>query len=222
MNIALWSFASILSLVFAIRILILWIQKRKPQYMAWFIGFFFFFFSALGSTLSYIIGWDPTMYRIWYVTAAALVGFLGAGQLYFTVKPKWAHIFLGIIILITIAMFVKVFNSPLNMELLSQKGEIGGKVLPDDARVYSPLITIPGSLALIIGPIYTFFRYKSKAGLWIALGSLILASGGQITRMGFAEILPLTNSLGIALVFYGFVLSTRRKTAQKPIPENQN
>ncbi|HBI05126.1 MAG TPA: hypothetical protein DDY49_13985, partial [Paenibacillaceae bacterium] len=212
MNLVLWSFATILSLVFSIRILILWTIKRKPQYMAWFIGFFFYFFSALGSTLSYITGWDPTLYRIWYVAAASLVGFLGAGQLYFTVKPKWAHVFLGIIIIITIAMFIKVFNSPLNMDLLSQKGEIGGAALPGDARIYSPMITIPGSLALIIGSIYTFIRRKSKAGLWIGLGSLILATGGQITRLGFTEILPLTNSLGITLVFYGFALTTRRKT----------
>jgi hypothetical protein len=222
MNLILWSFATILSLVFSIRILILWTKTRKPQYMAWFIGFFFYSFSALGSTLSYIIGWDPTMYRIWYVTAASLVGFLGAGQLYFTVKPKWAHLFLGIISIITIIMFIKVFNSPLNMELLSQKGEIGGKVLPGDARMFSPMITIPGSLALIIGPIYTFIRRKSKAGLWIGLGSLILAAGGQITRTGFAEILPITNSVGIALVFLGFSLTTRRKTIPNPNHATQN
>lgn len=214
MNLVLWSFASILSFIFTIRIFILWVTKRKPNYLAWFFGFLFYFLSSLASTISYLSGWDPTLYRMWYVMAASLVGFLGAGQLYFTVKPKWAHLFLALMVILTGAMFFKVFNSPLTMDIQGLKGEIGGDALPKAARLYSPMITAPGSMALIIGSFYTFFRRKSKAGLWIGIGSLILAAGGGITRMGLPEILPITNSIGIALVFYGFSISTQRK----PVP----
>lgn len=217
MNLALWSFATLLSAVFTYRILLQWISKRKPSFLAWFIGFFFYFISALGSTISYLAGWEPTLYRIWYVTAACLVAFLGAGQLYFTIKPKWAHVFLGLIIVATAAMFIKVFNSPLDLAKLALHGEeIGGNALPHDARLYSPILTIPGSMALIIGSFYTFFRRHSKAGLWIGIGSLIVAAGGGLTRMGLTELLPIANSIGIALIFYGFSTTTRRKTVAVP------
>ncbi|MBN6187871.1 hypothetical protein JQN58_13295 [Aneurinibacillus sp. BA2021] len=213
MNIALWGFASVLSGYFAYSILCQWLAKRKPSHLAWFIGFLFYFFSALGSTLSYIIGWEPTIYRIWYVTAASLVAFLGAGQLYFTVKPKVAHVFLALIGIVTVAMFVKVFNSPLQIEQLALHGEeIGGTALPREARLYSPMLTIPGSFALIIGSFYTFFRRKSKSGLWIGVGSLIIAMGGTLTRFGLTDMLPLANSIGIALIFYGYSLAAKPRT----------
>ncbi|MFT9848734.1 hypothetical protein [Aneurinibacillus sp. REN35] len=212
MNIALWGFASVLSGYFTYSIFCQWLAKRKPSHLAWFIGFLFYFFSALGSTLSYIIGWEPTMYRIWYVTAASLVAFLGAGQLYFTLKPKLAHAFLILVGIITIAMFVKVFNSPLHIQQLTLHGEeIGGTALPREARLYSPMLTIPGSFALIIGSFYTFFRRKSKSGLWIGVGSLIIAMGGTLTRFGLTDMLPLANSIGIALIFYGYSLASKPK-----------
>ncbi|MCI1694942.1 hypothetical protein [Aneurinibacillus aneurinilyticus] len=210
MNIILWGFATALSGYFAYSILRQWLTKRKPSHLAWFIGFFFYFFSALGSTVSYFIGWEPSIYRIWYVAAASLVAFLGAGQLYFTVKPKVAHVFLVLVAIITVAMFVKVFNSPLNPEQLALNGEeIGGTALPRDARLYSPILTIPGSFALIIGSFYTFFRRHSKAGLWIGIGSLIIAMGGTLTRFGLTDILPIANSVGITLIFYGYSLAAK-------------
>ncbi|GEN33912.1 MULTISPECIES: hypothetical protein [Aneurinibacillus] len=214
MNIILWGFATVLSGYFAYSILRQWLAKRKPSHLAWFIGFFFYFFSALGSTLSYLIGWESTMYRIWYVAAASLVAFLGAGQLYFTVKPKLAHTFLLLMGVLTISMFVKVFNSSLHLEQLALHGEeIGGTALPREVRLYSPLLTIPGSFALIIGSFYTFFRRHSKAGLWIGVGSLIIAMGGTLTRFGLTDILPIANSIGITLIFYGYSLAAKPKTA---------
>ena len=209
MNIVLWGFASLLSGYFALRILRQWLDKRKPSHLAWFIGFLFYFCSALGSTLSYFIGWEENMYRVWYVTAASLVAFLGAGQLYFTIRPKIAHVFLVLISVLTLAMLVKVFNSPLDVAKLSMHGEeIGGTALPRAARLYSPLLTIPGSLALIGGSFYTFLRRKSQAGLWIGLGALIIATGGALVRFGLEQVLPVANSIGIALIFYGYSVAS--------------
>lgn len=212
MNIVLWGFASLLSGYFALRILGQWLNKRKPSHLAWFIGFLFYFFSALGSTLSYFTGWEVTMYRIWYVAAASLVAFLGAGQLYFTVRSKIAHVFLALISILTLAMFIKIFNSPLDTAKLAMHGEeIGGTALPRAARLYSPMLTIPGSLALIVGSFYTFLRRKSRAGLWIGLGALIIATGGALVRFGLEQILPVANSIGITLIFYGYSLASVSK-----------
>ncbi|WP_027415634.1 hypothetical protein [Aneurinibacillus terranovensis] len=220
MNLVLWCFATVLSGYFAFRILRQWLAKRKPSHLAWFIGFFFYFFSAFGSTLSYLIGWDAAIYRLWYVTAAALVAFLGAGQLYFTVKPRWAHLFLVFISLLTVAMFIKVFGSALDVSKLSLHGEeIGGTALPHAARAYSPLLTAPGSLALIIGAFYTAIRRHSKSGLWIGIGSLIIAMGGVFTRFGVTEFLPIANSIGITLIFYGYSLSAKPRTIQVGAPQ---
>lgn len=212
MNWLLWGFATILSGFFATQILLRWLRNRKWSHLAWFIGFFFYFFSAFGSLYSYLSGWDETVYRLWYVMAAALVAFLGAGQLYFTTKPRWAHLFLGFVVIVTAAMFVKVFSSPLDVSQLALTGEeIGGKALPREARLFSPILTIPGSLALIGGAFYTAVRRGSKSGLWIGIGSLIIAMGGMLTRFDLTQVLPIANSVGVSLIYYGFALAQRRR-----------
>lgn len=212
MNLTLWGFATVLSGFFTVQIIREWVKKRKPSHLAWSIGFLFYFFSALASMWSYLADWNPHVYRLWYVTAASLVAFLGAGQMYFTVKTKWAHIFLAAIALLTIGMFIKVFSAPLDISKLDVIGEeIGGTPLPKEARLFSPLLTIPGSLALIGGAFYTAIRHRSKSGLWIGIGSLIIAMGGTLTRLDLPQFLPIGNSVGITLIYYGYVLSARRE-----------
>jgi hypothetical protein len=215
MNLLLWGFAAALSGFFSVQILREWLNKRKQSHLAWTAGFVFYFFSALCSTWSYLSGWDPVIFKIWYVTGASLVAFLGAGQMYFTVKPGWAHAFLTIVSILTVAMSVKVFGASLDVSKLNLTGEeIGGTPLPRDARMFSPLVTIPGSIALIGGAFYTAVRYHSKSGLWIGIGSLIIALGGTLTRLDLPQFLPVGNSIGISLIYYGYVLSARRQ------PEN--
>jgi hypothetical protein len=214
MNLLLWSFATLLAGYFAVQILQEWIKKRKPSQLAWFIGFFLYCFSAFGSAWSYMFGWEETIYRLWYVSAASLVAFLGAGQLYFTVKPKIAHVFLLLIVCVTSAMLWKVFSAPLDLAVLQgAEGEIGGAALPGDARMFSPMLTIPGSLALIGGAFYTALARRSKSGLWIGIGSLIIAMGGMFTRFDLPELLPIANSIGVSLIYSGYALAQRRAKA---------
>ncbi|ASS75040.1 hypothetical protein CIG75_08610 [Tumebacillus algifaecis] len=215
MNLLLWSFATLLAGYFAIQIFREWIEKRKMAQLAWLIGFFLYTFSAFGSAWAYLSGWDETIYRLWYVSAASLVAFLGAGQLYFTVKPKVAHLFLLLIIAITAVMMFKALTVPVDLTVLQEaQGEIGGAALPSEVRVFSPILTIPGSIALIGGALFTALARKSKSGLWIGIGSLIIAMGGTFTRLDLPEALPIANSIGIGLIYYGYAL-TQRRSVQK-------
>jgi hypothetical protein len=111
-------------------------------------------------------------------------------------------------------MLWKVFSAPLDLAVLQgAEGEIGGAALPGDARMFSPMLTIPGSLALIGGAFYTALARRSKSGLWIGIGSLIIAMGGMFTRFDLPELLPIANSIGVSLIYSGYALAQRRAKA---------
>ncbi|MFS8631699.1 MAG: hypothetical protein LOD92_11255, partial [Bacillales bacterium] len=54
-------------------------------------------------------------------------------------------------------------------------------------------------------------RRRSVAGLWVAAGSLIMASGGTLTRFGMTELLPVANSVGVVLLYAGYVIAGVRQ-----------
>lgn len=207
----LWTISALIGAAFAVRVGIRFWRTRRLHHAAWFVGFALYTFTALASALAYAVGWNPWMYKLWYVAAAALVAFLGAGELYFVARPRWAHAFLGAMVLVALAMLVKALNASVDLARLGAGGEIGGEALPGSVRLFSPLLTIPGSLALIGGALWSGLRRRSVAGLWVAAGSLIMASGGTLTRFGMAELLPVANSVGVVLLYAGYVIAGVRQ-----------
>jgi len=147
----LWAMSALIGIAFTVRIGIRFWRTGKPHHAAWFVGFALYTFAALASALADSVGWNPWLYKLWYVAAAALVAFLGAGELYFVARPRWAHAFLGAMVLVALAMLVKALTVPVDLARLGAGGEIGGEALPGSVRLFSPLLTIPGSLALIGG-----------------------------------------------------------------------
>jgi hypothetical protein len=54
---------------------------------------------------------------------------------------------------------------------------------------------------------------------WILVGTLFVAAGGSLTRLGHYEYLYIAMTIGVAMIFYG-VLSTRRPDT-RPAPAQQ-
>lgn len=211
--------SALIGIAFTVRIGIRFWRTGKPHHAAWFVGFALYTFAALASALADSVGWNPWLYKLWYVAAAALVAFLGAGELYFVARPRWGHTFLAIMVLVTLAMLGKTLSAPVDALRLEAGGEIGGEALPGSVRLFSPLLTVPGSLALIGGALWSGLRHRSLAGLWVAAGSLIMASGGALTRFGVAELLPVANSVGVILLYAGYALAGARQRERETVPE---
>lgn len=215
----LWAISALIGAAFTVRIGIRFWRTGKPHHAAWFVGFALYTFTALASALANLVGWNPWLYKLWYVAAAALVAFLGAGELYFLVRPRWVHAFLGAMVLVTLTMLGKTLTAPVDVLRLEAGGEIGGEALPGSVRLFSPLLTVPGSLALIGGALWSGLRHRSAAGLWVAAGALIMASGGLLTRLGFAELLPVANSVGVILLYAGYALAGAHQQERETVPE---
>src|SRR5512139_2473994 len=92
-----------------------WLKRRKMHQLMWTIGFLFYAVAALMEAWSEYVGhWDPTVYRIYIVLAATLVGFLANWTVFliFT-KPVCCDIYL-VLNIVGMAIFLwSSFNSEL-------------------------------------------------------------------------------------------------------------
>ena len=97
---------AVLGLVFAGLIFAQWVHRRKPHQLAWAVGMLFYAVAAVMESVSEFTGvWNPTVYRVYIVLAASLVGFLGLGSYYLLAKNKLGpRIYLGFL-LFCLALF---------------------------------------------------------------------------------------------------------------------
>ncbi|TLM85025.1 MAG: hypothetical protein FDZ75_07370, partial [Actinobacteria bacterium] len=145
-----------------------WLDRRKPHQLWWFVGLLMYAVAAAMEFWSeYTQAWNPTVYRIYIVTAACLVGFLGVGSAYLTVhKHRWiAHAYLAYNLFMTALFLGWAFMTPLRMEYLVPGITVGGQALGEPGsfpRALSMFVTIPGTFFLLGGAVISVWRFARK------------------------------------------------------------
>jgi hypothetical protein len=220
--------AALIALLFAGFVFRQYTARRRPYQLAWTAGLVLFTVAAGAEYLSGASGWTSTLYRVYYVASATLVAYLALGTVYLLASRRVAHAVAVILVLLTGAMLVVAFQSPLDQSVLSSVSghAIGGQGWAggSNIRAFSPLFTIPGSLVLIGGALYSaygFWRKQVRANLLvghllIAAGALILAGAGGFARLGQPEFLYVGELLGIVVMFGGFL---RVQAAPAPVAQ---
>jgi hypothetical protein len=188
------------------------LARPKPAGLVWTIAFAIFGLAALAEVVGTLAGWTPLLARAYYVLGATLVvGYLALGELYLLMRREWADRIAGLLVVV----------SALAISLVS-KASVGADVKQAgwDALDKSPGLTILtilvnsiGTVVLIGGLVYSAISFKRRGimrnrmigCLLIAAGTLSVASGGTLTRLGSHQYLYIAMSLGIALIFAGYV-----------------
>jgi hypothetical protein len=90
--------------------------------------------------------------------------------------------------------------------------------MPEYVRVYSPLLTIPGAIAVIGRALWSFWLDRTrKFNLLIVLGGLFPSAGGLEARFGDPTFFYMLETAGMVLLFIGFLLSWEyAKLQRKP------
>lgn len=107
------------------------LSRRRRHQLAWAVAFLIYTAAALMEAWSeYTGGWNHTVYRVYIVLAASLVGFLGLGVLYLIARrAAWGHVFLGYLLVATAIFLVGTLTHPLVEESLVEGITVGGKAL---------------------------------------------------------------------------------------------
>jgi hypothetical protein len=206
---------SIVALVFAVLVLRQYLQRRGVHQLVWTIALFVFSFAAFCEFYSEVRGWPVLMYKLYYVAAAALVAYLGLGTIYLIWKRRVGNIFLVLFLLLTGTMLVVSLTAKVDLVALEERGvTVAGNAMPGHVRLFSPLHTIPGTLALVGGALYSIYlfwrrrdqlAFRISANIFIAVGAMVIAAAGSLSRAGLTAWLYPAEMVGIILMFVGFL-----------------
>jgi hypothetical protein len=208
--------AAAVSAIFAGLVLSRWLSRRKPYQLAWSLGLGLYAVAAATQFLAEAYGWTVLTYKAYYLVAALLVAVLGIGSA--LLLNRRAGIGFALYTVVVFAGFaITVAGATVYEGALASAIPVAGNALPDNVRIFSPMFTIPGSVALIGIAVYSYWRTRLSFNLWIGIGGLIVAAGASLTRLDLSPwALYLGELLGIAVMFWGFLASqdlTRTKAA---------
>ena len=188
--------------------------------LMWATGFLFYAIAAAMEFYSeYTQVWDPTVYRIYIVLAASLVGFLGNGTLYLIAKKRtWGDLYLALNIAMLGVFLYGTFTTQLRLDKLVPGIVVGGQALGASGtfpRLMSLPFNIPGSLILLGGSAWSVFkfwpkpayRYRAWANALIFVGTLVIAAAGSLARLGGTGGLYAGEMVASAILLAGFLMA---------------
>jgi hypothetical protein len=215
------AFSALISLACAL--VIGWdaLRRPRPDKIAWSIAFAIFATAAGAEVVGSLAGWTSTLARVYYLTGAVLVvGYLALGELYLLAAKRIERYAPGITLLITAAAVTLVWSAPIDAERLATDG---WEAIERGPALIALAVALNGlgTLVLVGGALYSAWRFRRLGThrhrmigcLLIALGTLTVAAGGTLTRLGQREYLYIAMSVGVAMIFAGY-LETRRPDAR--------
>jgi len=214
--------SGITSFVFAFFVLKRYLERKGTYLLIWGIGSIFYGIGGLSEAYNGAIGWNPLVFRLWYLFGAILVAaWLGQGTIFLLAKRKWANTLMVILILASLYGAYKVFTAQLDPSLMTsgtQTGtELSGRAITSSGvRILTPFFNIYGTLTLVGGAAYSAFIFWRKrillhrtiGNILIAVGATLPAFGGFFSRLQIPGALYIAELLGILFLFAGFIRAT--------------
>jgi hypothetical protein len=205
----------------AIAVFVDYRARPKPDKVAWGVAFAVFAAAAGSEVIGSIGGWTPLLARTYYVMGATLVvGYLALGELFLLLPRSWADRAAGLMAFLTVLAVALVYRAPVGSDIST----VGWEALDRGPGLTALTISINsiGTLILVGGLAWSVWRLRrlgtmrnrTMGCLLIALGTLVVASGGTLTRLGSHEFLYIAMSGGITLIFAGYLRA--RRPEQRP------
>ena len=222
---------TIFSIYFGIEIYKHYKLKQKLYLLWWTIGVITFGLGTLAESINAIFGWYEWNMKYWYIVGALLGGFpLAQGSVYLLMNRKFADISSGLYIILIVIASVCVIASPVTLPLDFDGGLTGSVMSWKWVRLFSPFINIYAFIFLVGGAIYSAHKYYKqgikeapfKGNILIAIGGLLPGIGGSFTRMGYVEVLFITELIGLILIYLGYKIIKENKVSQRPKLEADN
>ncbi len=179
----------------------------------WGIGMVTYGIGTMTEASTTLFGWNPIVFKFWYVAGAFLGGYpLAQGSIYLLMSPRFARWSARIACAVIAVAAILVFLSPLNAAL-AEPHRLSGRVLEWQwLRAISPLLNLYSVTFLVGGAAVSALRYRRNpaasnryaGNIAIAVGGLLPAIGGTMTRYGVVEALYITELAGLLLIYAGY------------------
>jgi hypothetical protein len=213
---------TILAIPFAAEIFRRYRQHPERLHLLWWaIGIATYGVGTFTEAATTLAGWNEPTFRAWYISGALLGGApLAQGTVYLLLSKRTAHILTALLVTYVTVASVAVVLSPIDYTQV-EAHRLTGRVLGWQwVRGFSPVVNMYAVVFLIGGAILSALRYSANpatrhrvvANVLIALGAILPGIGGTATRMGYTEILYVTELVGLLLTWLGYRMSIRPMT----------
>jgi hypothetical protein len=223
--------SSLISFVFAFFIFKRYANKKRAHLMLWGIGMIFYGIGGFCEGYYGAFGWNPLIYRLWYLFGAILVAaWLGQGTVYLLARRKWANVLMALLLLGSIYGAFRVFSAELDPTQLTASVHTGSElsghaIITDGVRSLTPIFNLYGTVFLVGGAVYSswiFFRkrvllHRTIGNILIAVGAIAPAFGGAFSRMGVPAALYIGELIGAVLMFIGFHRATTPMVSESQV-----
>ena len=193
----------------------------RPERVIWAGAFLLFAIAATCEVIGSATGWSPVLARGYYLSGAVLVvGVLALGELYLLLPGRMPAITPGVSLLIVAVSATAVWSASIDLARLPTAGwqalERGPFLI-----ALAATLNAGGTVVLAGGALYSAWKLRAAGGsgqravgcVLIAIGTIVVASGGTLTRFGRPEYLYLPMTRGIAIIFSGVVVTRRPQPA---------
>lgn len=204
-------------------------RKKEATYILWWlIGVLTYGAGTFTESFNTLYGWTETNFRWWYITGALLGGApLAQGSVYLLLNKKIAHILSALLVTIVVVASVFVLMSPIDYAAVEPERMSGKVFIWQWVRSFSPFINIYAVLFLVGGAIASAVKYFRNTGtsvrFWgnvlIAIGAILPGIGGSFTRLGYVEVLYVTEFLGLLMIIIAYTIMKNEK--MKSVHANQ-
>ncbi len=202
------------ALIFAWIVLQRYRQKGKGVHLLWWAaGIFMYGIGTFMEGFVTLFGWNETVFRAWYISGALLGGApLAQGTVYLLMQRKIANRLTLILLPFILVAAGFVLLTPLDQALV-EAHRLSGKIIAWHwVRFFSPFINTYAFIFLVGGAILSAYRFhKSRqtyhrfiGNIFIAIGAILPGIGGTFTRLGYTEVLYVTELAGIVLIYVGY------------------
>lgn len=198
-------------------------QKKEATYILWWlIGVLTYGAGTFTESFNTLNGWTETNFRWWYITGALLGGApLAQGSVYLLMNKKSANILSALLIISVVLASVFVLLSPINYAAVEPERMSGKVFVWQWVRAFSPFINIYAVAFLVGGALISAIKYFKKTGtsarfwgnLLIAIGAILPGIGGSFTRLGYVEVLYVTEFLGLSIIMVAYFIMKKEKAA---------
>lgn len=218
--------STLVTFIFTVAVYNRYRQRGGVHLLLWTFGLLFY---GLG-TLSEVIlslAFNSFVLKIWYLTGAMLTAaWLGMGTVYLLIrKGNVAKVMTWVLAGVSALAFILVMLAPVissNYDVARPVSEQYKEIFTRSGLMilFTILLNIYGTITLVGGAIYSAFLFWRKkvlanrmfGNILIAAGALSPAMGGSLLKAGYADMLYLSEFVGVILMFIGFNMATSGKS----------
>jgi hypothetical protein len=203
--------------------------RWRPHEAVWAVALLMYATASLAAALGVANGWTADEYRLYWLFGAVLnVPYLAQGEAYLLVRRRRiARVLLVVLVALSVAATIIVWTASVNGAELSKALPLGNRAwqasrLPYHLRWLSWIgyIALVGGLVWSARTMGASAELRSRTGgiLIIALGATIVAIGSGVgAGLDVVPLFAIALAAGIAVMFWGFILSSR--PSARPVPQ---